>query len=287
MILPALVLAAFTALSAPGSLEALLGSCPADSLIVPLRRLESGRGDPQEQGEAAFLLGQLHYARGEYRPAAQAFLRAAARTDPARKPEARYWAGLSWLALREAAQSRALLEEVAAASGPRRADALLGVALAWEIAGRADRAYDVLEDLLEGVPGEAGPAALARRAALAAALHDADAARRARERLLRDYPGSLEAAEARLHGPAAAPGAPSGAVVVQIGAFSDLERARSLVASARDAGFKDAMLITRTQGGATIHTVRLGAFRRIEEARRAGERAAARLGVSYQVVETP
>src|SRR5688572_29225699 len=71
----------------PASLAGLLAGTPADSLVLPLRRFEADRARAGEAGEAALVLGHLHAARGEYRPAAEAFGRAAARLDPGRKPE--------------------------------------------------------------------------------------------------------------------------------------------------------------------------------------------------------
>src|SRR2546428_673836 len=73
---------------------------PADSLAIRLQQREATAARPRVAGEAALRLGRLFYARGEYRPAADAFSRAAARLDPGRKSEALYWTGLSWLALR-------------------------------------------------------------------------------------------------------------------------------------------------------------------------------------------
>ena len=159
------VVAALVGLSARSlalatELERVLASHPADSLVQPHRRFEIEHGHARDGGEAALALGRLHFARGEYRQAADAFARAAARLDPSQKHEARYWTGLSWLGLREPTQARAALEEVARSPSPRRADAMLGVALAWELAGRPERAFEELGQLLERDPGEAGPAAL-------------------------------------------------------------------------------------------------------------------------------
>ncbi|HYM79963.1 MAG TPA: hypothetical protein VEY91_00975, partial [Candidatus Limnocylindria bacterium] len=81
------------------ALRTVLSTEPTDSLPPVLQRLEADRTRPAESAEAAMALGQLHFARAEYREAANAFARAAARLHPARKPEARYWAGVSWLAL--------------------------------------------------------------------------------------------------------------------------------------------------------------------------------------------
>lgn len=187
--------------AAVSPVERLLEAVPADSLARPLARLEaSQRG--AVAAEAAFALGRLHYARGEYRQAAAAFARATPRFDPARRAETRYWAGLAWLGAGEPAVARGALEEAARGGSPRRAAALLGVALCWEAERRPDRALETLQALLTEEPGEAGPGALERTAALAAALRRPELARRARERLLRDYPRSMEALRAR-------PGAPT------------------------------------------------------------------------------
>src|SRR5262245_26063064 len=90
-------------------LDSVLTDTPADSLAVPLRRLES-RLDPARGAEVAMTLGRYHFARGEYRDAVAAFARGSARLEPGRKPEARYWIGLSWLGLGDPAQARAALE---------------------------------------------------------------------------------------------------------------------------------------------------------------------------------
>ena len=81
------------------------------------------------------------------------------------------------------------------------------MALCWEAERKPERALETLQALLAEEPGEAGPAALERTAVLAAALRRPELARRARERLLREYPRSMEALRA---GPAAA-GAGQGA----------------------------------------------------------------------------
>jgi tetratricopeptide (TPR) repeat protein len=111
-------------------------------------------------GETAFTLGQFHFARGEYRQAAETFARAAARLAPERKSDARYWQGLALLAVQQSDEARGVLTEIAEVDGPRRADAALGVAWSWEQAHRPDRAAGGGE-LLER--GEVGPAALNTR----------------------------------------------------------------------------------------------------------------------------
>src|SRR5437899_10759958 len=104
-----ILIAAAPAAPIPPDLLLLLKRHPADSLVAPLRRFEVEHGQGSEGGEAAYVLGQLHFARGEYRQACDAFERAAARLEPERKPAARYWAGLSLPAPKEPEPARAAL----------------------------------------------------------------------------------------------------------------------------------------------------------------------------------
>ena len=162
---------------------------------------------------------------------------------------------------------------------------MLGVALAWEMSDKPEPALQALESVLSRSPGEAGPAALEREIALAERLKRPDLARRARQRLRSQYPRSIEAALASLPAPAAPPSpAGDGPMSVQIGAFADPARARTLAESARRGGFPDAVVTVRGEGDSRVHVVTLGVFGSREEARRAGERAAMALGVTYQVV---
>src|SRR5262245_59109734 len=169
----------------------------------------------------------LHYSRGEYRLSAEAFARAAARLDPSRKYEARYWVAMSWLAQEQSSQARAAFEEVLAVDSPRRVDATVGLALAYDLGHHTDRALGTLEPLLAGGSGEAMPQALERLYALASREGREDLARRARERLIEEYPLSMEAQRAAL--PAAPPGATS---LLVAGPILDSDRAASLLLEA-------------------------------------------------------
>jgi tetratricopeptide (TPR) repeat protein len=269
-------------------LRGLLAATPADSLPAALRAFEGRHGRGPEATEATLALAQLHYARGEFRRAAEAYARAAARLEPARKPEARYWAGLAWLALGEPNPARAALDEVASVAGPRQRAAMLAQAQAWELALRPARAVESLQTLLAGDPGEAGPAALERTAALAERVGEDEDARRARERLLLEFPRSVEAAAARRAVFSAAGTRPDaggrpGATAVVIGTFADPARARALAAAARAAGFPEAQVTSRGQGLSAVHLVRLGVYPRPLDARRAGEQAEQALGVAFQL----
>src|SRR5262249_54550284 len=99
--------------------------------LRPSRPRPPARPRPPPPPRAPMVLGQLYYARGEYRRAAETFGRAAARLDPGRKPEARYWAGLAWLALGDANQARAALDEVVGGGGLRHTEAMLAQVQAW------------------------------------------------------------------------------------------------------------------------------------------------------------
>jgi tetratricopeptide (TPR) repeat protein len=267
-------------------LRTLVERTPADSLAVPLRRFEIEHGRGPEAGEAALLLGKLQFARGEYRAAADDFTRAAARLEPARKPEARYWEGLAWMGVPDLDQARAALEEVDRAGGPRQAAARLAVAQIWERSGRRERARTLLLALVEGDPGESGPAALERLAVLEAALGHPEAAMKVRERLLRQYPRSPEASrETALPSPPAP--APSRMVAVQIGAFLDRARAQRLADAAQRAGFAEVQVMRRGSGPAALFSVVIGRYADAEAARRDGERAASALGVTWQAIPRP
>jgi len=271
----------------PGALVGPVVARP-DSLASRLRRDELAATRPRDAGAAALLLGRLDYARGEYRSAADAFARAAARLDPARKSEALYWAGLSWLGLHSPNAARAALEEVVASGSPRGDEAQLAIAVAWEQDDRPEKAYGVLERLLERSPGEATPAALERLAALADRFHRPAEAARARERLLSSYPTSMEAAmtAAALAGPTSAvpPGAPIG---LEVGRFAGPARARALAARAARAGFPDARVLVRGEGAATSYTVLLGTYPDAAAARDAEAVAARELGLSPRLTGGP
>jgi hypothetical protein len=168
-------------------------SVPADSLDPVLRRIEA-QGPVSRAAAAAYALGQFHHARGEYRIAAVAFGRAAARSQGVERAEARYRQGLAWLGAREAARARAAFEEVAMLSEPYRALAQLGLAGCYALTGETDRELNVLRRLLDRPAGEAEPAALARYAALLDRQRRSSEAKAARERLAKRWPRSFEAA---------------------------------------------------------------------------------------------
>jgi tetratricopeptide (TPR) repeat protein len=289
----------------PPSLQNVLDRTDADGLVVPLERYERYHRHASEAGEAALLLGQLHFARGEYRQAANAFMRASARLEPGRKEDARYWAGLAWLGADDISQARAALSAATRPASRRRPEALFAIATAWEREHRPDRALETLNGLLAGDPGPMGASALERVIALGSSLHQPEAAARARDRLVRDYPHSIEAirasAASQAPEPAVAPARPSsgaaepraatpragGPFALQIGAFSDLHRARDLADAARRAGYERVRVASLGDPSANLYVVQVGLYATPEAAREAGARARRMLNVPWRVVTAP
>lgn len=259
----------------------MLDAIPADSLAAPLRQLES-RSAGAEAARIAMTLGRLHLSRGEYREAADAFGRAAARLDPANKAEARYWAGIAWLGAGQPAQARSVLEEVTREPSPWRGAGLVALSRSWESSRRPERALETLDEAAKEPEGAHTPQLLERYAALQEAAGHSAVAERARERLLKEYPRSIEAAEAR-RARLAASAEGTGNFAVVIGTFLDPARARSLASTAQRAGFENARVETRGEGLAAVHSVWLGTWSDPNKARAAGEQAARALGVTWEL----
>src|SRR5437762_1127811 len=185
-------LAAVVALVGPPAraIESVWSRVPAglsvDSLSPALRQLEAA-GPRAASAGAAYVLGQFHFARGEYRLSADAFGRAAARLEGADRAEARYRQGLSWLGEREPGRARAAFEEVAMVSASLRPLAVLGLAQSFALSGESDRELETLKRLLLSPAGEAEPAALERYAVLCERAHRSAAAAGARGRLRRRW----------------------------------------------------------------------------------------------------
>jgi hypothetical protein len=281
-----LVLPAAAHAASEGAWRALAARLGPDSCASLLRAWEANPPRGLDEADVALALGQLHYARGEYRQARDAMARAAARSTGERRGEARYWAGLAGLALAEGPAARDAFAAAATDAPARRALAQLGTAQAWDLEHHPEKAFDTLRALLATDAGEAGPPALERYASLAEQFHRDDEAKRARQRLAREYPNSLEAA--RLSAAPASPAALAGTgpVGVQIGVFADRERAAALAREAKRAGFGAAQVIEHPGAGSrpTLWLVRLGTFANREEANAAGERAQRALGVGWQVM---
>lgn len=167
---------------------------PVDAEPLLARLVQAAqRGGPAADA-AAFELGQLRYARGEYVQAAEAYGRAAAARGGAVRGAAVYHRALAELAAGRAALAERSFAEASRLDASHRALARLGAAFAMEAQSRFPSALDAYARLLSEDAGEAGPAALERFAELAARQHRDAEARSARENLRRRWPRSFEAA---------------------------------------------------------------------------------------------
>jgi tetratricopeptide (TPR) repeat protein len=277
MVGPFLALALLSApLAVPDTLAAWIRGAKPDS-VAGFLQSHATRATGADAAAALLTLGRYEYARGEYRSAAIAFARAAARLEPAAKNEARYWSGLGWFALGDLERARA--------EGPRRAGAQLALAQLWEASGRSDRAIETLDALLVAGAGDLAATALAMQLEIATAQGREAEARRAAERLLREFPQSLEAA--RIGARVVAPPVQQGQFTVRLGAFSDDARARQLAAAARRAGFAEVRVLPPSGAGAPLHIVQIGPYPDADQAQRQAERTAELLGVIPERSRTP
>lgn len=258
-------------------------STPGDSLAIVLGALEARPQAGVRPGEVAFARGEFHYARGEYRQAAAAFARAAEKLTGSERGESRYRQGLSLLGANDPAAAMDPLQD-ASRWVSRRSGAQVALAFAWEAQGKPDRAYAILSPLGGKDLDQVTPAALERLATLAERFRRTDEARRARERLAREWPRSLEAARIGVRAEPAA-SATAGPVRLQIGAFADRGRADALAAQARRQGFARARVVQRAGRDQRdpLFVVELGEYATRDAAREAGAKAERALGVAWQV----
>ena len=189
--------------------------------------------------------------------------------------------GLAWLALGDAAQARAAFEEISQGDSPRRTEAALGTALAWEQAHRPDRAFEILVPLASAARGEIAPAVLERTIAVADLLDRPEVANAARQRLFREYPRSIEATRAVLMPPK------SVAAAIEIGPFASEPSAHASAEQARRAGFATARALIRGEGQARVYLVLIDGFANADEAKEAADRVKRELGVAARVVAAP
>jgi hypothetical protein len=155
-------------------------------------------------------------------------------------------------------------------------DATVGLALAYELGRHSDKVLETLEPLLANAKGEAMPQALERLFTVASHEGRDDLARRARERLVEEFPLSMEAQRAGL--PAPPPGATS---LLVAGPILDSDRAASLLLEARKAGFAVARLGTGERAGEYV--IELGEYTDPNEAKREAERARRALHLNVQI----
>jgi tetratricopeptide (TPR) repeat protein len=265
----------------------VLSPGPADTLIAALRQLEGG----DHAGEAALRLGELHYARGEYSQARQAFARAQTHLGEPSRSRARLAEARSWLALGQPSRARETVADLATGEGAVADEAALLVAQSHEREGALVRALGLYERLLNPPRPGANPIALGRAAELYRRLGRPERSRQVEQLLLEHYPESMEAVTARMR--QSGMPVPSDAsekrdgLIVQIGSFTDAGRARTLASRARQAGFTRAEVVSRGTGAAATHAVQLGIFDTREEAVEAGRRSERLLGVTFTLVSRP
>lgn len=243
---------------------------PADSMIVPLRRLQDG----PDAGEAARSLGLLQYARGEYAAARQSFARAQGRLSEPARGNARCWEALAWLAQGATSRATSTLKPVMGPPGPNRETALLLAAQALDMGPDPARAQPIYDRLLKA--SRPHPTALARAARLEARLGHPERSRAITERLEELYPASLEAASS-----GGAMPSEHERVWVNIGSFVSSQAAHDLAERARRAGFDRAGVATDRGGGSARYVVRLGPYDSRDEASATGERVQAAIGTDY------
>ncbi len=264
----------------------LLVPGPADSLVPTLTRMIASRNP----GPAAYQLGLLHYARGDYPRARAAFARAQGSLPEPFRAGARCWEGRCWIALKDPGRARAAVNPLLRTRSPWRNSALLIEGLALELEGRPAQALDVYERLTEGGGRESeDPTALARVAVLYRKLQRPDRSAQAYERLIRRYPRSVEAVGAQASRAALleAGAGGRGEMEVQIGSFTEPARARALADSARRSGFPRAQVVMEGGQRPARHLVRLGVYPTRSEAVAAGEAAQRVLGTEYWLVKRP
>ncbi len=150
-------------------------------------------------GEAAEILAEFAYARGEYATAGRHFQTAAELApDPGEASRRRLWRARALAAAGDLAGARKQYEELTGGKGPLAAEATLGLADVALAEGKAPRAIELYETLT----ARGGPAAIRSIALgqLAVAYERAgreDQALAASKELVRAYPSATEAAAAR------------------------------------------------------------------------------------------
>jgi DedD protein len=190
---------------------------------------------------------------------------------------------MAWLALGDARKARLAVKPLLEGASALREPACLLAAQSYELERQPVPAMALYERLLREPRPD--PVVLARAAALQQRMGRADRAAQLAQRLLELYPRSAEAASARrAEAVAAATSDVRGGVAVQIGAFADAAKARELAERARRAGYPHAQVIVLGRADGQSHVVRLGVYATRAEATAAGVRAERALGTDYWLV---
>jgi tetratricopeptide (TPR) repeat protein len=161
------------------------------------RMLRDHRSHPRA-GEAAEILAELAYARGEYATAGRHFQTAAELArDDGEANRRRLWRGRALAAAGDVAGARKQFEELAG-KGPIAAEATLGLADVALAEGKAPRAIELYESLTSrSSPAGIRPLALGQLAVAYERAGREDQALATSRELVSAYPAATEAAAAR------------------------------------------------------------------------------------------
>jgi cell division septation protein DedD len=279
--------------------------------------LDRGGRRDRRASEVELRAGRYHYALGDYRSALTRFESARDRRgDAATRAEARYWLGLTLLALREMDDARRALEAVVEdrAAGRLTSAALRALGELHRIGGRPAEAARHFERAAEfDDAGDAPSQALLGEAAARDRAGDRREAAALYAELLAKHGDTPAAAEARgwltarereaaVPAPAAA-GAPSDAPApptdveplrpeprapgadwgLQVGAFAAIENARALARQLEERNFTD-VRVERSDSSDGLYHVRVGRYSDRNAAEAAGKEVSAALGLRYQIV---
>ncbi len=308
----------------PPALLAALDGVDVDQVRQAAETLLADYSKHPRAADAAEIMGDLHYARGEYLTAAKNYEHAAERStdDPARARR-KLLRGRALLGAGEGGLAARVFEDVLK-SAPASSEAKLGLADALMLQGRTERAVAGYSDIAErGVRDPLAPIALAQLIRANDALGRHDEARSAARRLAAEYPQSSEAAGARDRlrrdqatkdvapgrsdaptrsgspaGNEARPGtpAPSSAAPadstptgtrysLQLGAFGNRENAQDLASRLEQWGMTDVRIEEEQRGDRTFLRVRAGDFADPATAEETGMRLRDAHGLSFRVVE--
>ena len=161
------------------------------------KMLRDHRSHPQA-GDAAEILAELAYARGEYATAGRHFQTAAELAkDDGLAARRRLWRARALAAAGDLAGARKQYEELSG-KGPLAAEATLGLADVALAEGKVPRAIELYETLTErGAPASIRPIALGQLAVACERAGREDQALAASRELVDAYPSATEAAAAR------------------------------------------------------------------------------------------
>jgi TolA-binding protein len=267
--------------------------------------LDRGGRKDRRAAEVHLRLGRYYYSIGDYRNALGLFESARNASSPQASREARYWMGLTLMALREPDEAKLNLEQAAEPGGEAglREAALFALGELHRglgNTGASARAYRACAEASSA--GDYAPACLLGEATARELQGEFAAVREILRRLVFRYPSSPEAGQARRRLKALSSGggesetdrrtessagkrdaAETSKFILQVGAFASEENALKLADELLRRGFPAARVEKSDPDDGLFH-VRLGGYASREEARAAGEKVSAALGLRYQIV---